>query len=208
MIEKLELYIKNNLNTETFVKFNKFKYGRENASCTVFMDEYEDAEKINRTYLDEEFDKKACSEQDINFFNNEKNSNTEFGKYSKSSKIDDFINDTKTENKFQKLLFDFIDKKNLKDSDVYNKVNIDRRLFSKIRSDQNYHPSKDTVILLGIALELNEKEMDELLNSAAYSLPKNNVYDLIIRFCFTEQIYNLIEINEFLEKYNCKLLGI
>ena len=39
-------------------------------------------------------------------------------------------------------------------------------------------------------------------------LPKNNVYDLIIRFCFTEQIYNLIEINEFLEKYNCKLLGI
>lgn len=208
MIEKLELYIKNNLNTETFVKFNKFKYGRENASCTVFMDEYEDAEKINRTYLDEEFDKKACSEQDINFFNNEKNSNTEFRKYSKSSKIDDFINDTKTENKFQKLLFDFIDKKNLKDSDVYNKVNIDRRLFSKIRSDQNYHPSKDTVILLGIALELNEKEMDELLNSAAYSLPKNNVYDLIIRFCFTEQIYNLIEINEFLEKYNCKLLGI
>lgn len=208
MIEKLELYIKNNLNTETFVKFNKFKYGRENASCTVFMDEYEDAEKINRTYLDEEFDKKACSEQDIIFFNNEKNSNTEFRKYSKSSKIDDFINDTKTENKFQKLLFDFIDKKNLKDSDVYNKVNIDRRLFSKIRSDQNYHPSKDTVILLGIALELNEKEMDELLNSAAYSLPKNNVYDLIIRFCFTEQIYNLIEINEFLEKYNCKLLGI
>ena len=66
--------------------------------------------------------------------------------------INKYINENKSENKFQKLLFKFIDDKNLKDSDVYNKVNIDRRLFSKIRSNINYHPSKDTVILLCIAL--------------------------------------------------------
>ena len=75
--------------------------------------------------------------------------------YDESRSVDDYINNHKEESKFQKLLFKYIDKRNLKDSDVYNKVNIDRRLFSKIRSDENYHPSKETVILLGFALRLN-----------------------------------------------------
>ena len=118
-----------------------------------------------------------------------------------------YINDEKEENTFQTLLFKYIDERGLKDSDVYNKVNIDRRLFSKIRSDKNYHPSKETVILLGISLELNEDEIETLLSSAAYSLPKNNEYDLIIRFCFKEKIYDLNQINEFLYDYNLKTLN-
>ena len=121
--------------------------------------------------------------------------------------VDDFINDNKNENKFQKLLFKYIDDRELKDSDVYNKVHIDRRLFSKIRSDIDYHPSKETVLLLGIALELSEQEIEELLESASYSLPRNNVYDLIIRFCFVEGIYDVNLINEFLDDHQCKLLG-
>ena len=120
--------------------------------------------------------------------------------------ISTFIDNNKDENYFQKLLFNHIDKKGLKDSDVYNKVNIDRRLFSKIRSDSNYHPSKETIILLGLSLELNEEEIVELLASSSYSLPKNNHFDLIIRFCFIENIYNVIKVNELLESYNCKLL--
>lgn len=121
--------------------------------------------------------------------------------------IDNFINTNKEDNKFQKLLFKYIDEKELKDSDVYNKVHIDRRLFSKIRSDEEYHPSKETVILLGLALELNEKEMDDLLRSASYSLPRNNYYDLIIRFCFKEKIYKLTEVNNLLDNYSCKLFN-
>lgn len=121
--------------------------------------------------------------------------------------IDNFIEDNKDDNKFQKLLFEYIDKKDLKDSDVYNKVHIDRRLFSKIRSDVNYHPSKDTIILLGLALELNETEIEVLLDSASYSLPKNNYYDLIIRFCFKEHIYDLKNVNDLLDSYNCKLFS-
>lgn len=105
------------------------------------------------------------------------------------------------------MLFKFIDDRNLKDSDVYNKVHIDRRLFSKIRSDTNYHPSKETIILLAIALELSEKELDDLLESASYSLPKNNNYDLIIRFCFINKIYKLTDINELLDEYMCKLFN-
>ena len=121
--------------------------------------------------------------------------------------INNYINDEKEENTFQTLLFKYIDERGLKDSDVYNKVNIDRRLFSKIRSDKKYHPSKEKIILLGISLELNEDEIETLLSSAAYSLPKNNEYDLIIRFCFKEKIYDLNQINEFLYDHNCKLLN-
>ena len=108
---------------------------------------------------------------------------------------------------FQTMLFKLIDARNLKDADVYNKVHIDRRLFSKIRSDKNYHPSKETIILLAIALELTEKELDELLDSASYSLPKNNEYDLIIRFCFIHKIFKIADINELLYQYHCKLFN-
>ena len=122
------------------------------------------------------------------------------------SSLDQFIDNNKNENDFQKLLFSFIDNKNLKDSDVYNKVNIDRRTFSKIRNNPEYHPSKNTVILLGLSLELTEKEIEKLLESASYSLPKNNNRDLIIRFCFIEKIYNPIQVNELLDNYKCQLL--
>lgn len=122
------------------------------------------------------------------------------------SSISEFINDNKDDNNFQKLLFKYIDDKGLKDSDVYNKVNIDRRLFSKIRND-NYHPSKNTIIMLALSLELSEEELEDLLTSASYSLPKNNVFDLIIRFCFINKIYNIEDVNSFLMDHKQELLG-
>ena len=123
------------------------------------------------------------------------------------SNIDDYINKHNEYSDFQTMLFKLIDDRKLKDSEVYNKVHIDRRLFSKIRSDKNYHPSKETIILLAIALELSEEELDNLLDSASYSLPKNNKYDLIIRFCFINKIFKLSDINELLDDYNCKLFN-
>lgn len=121
--------------------------------------------------------------------------------------LDNFLKDNENKNKFQTVLFKYIDNKNLKDSDVYNKVHIDRRLFSKIRSDEEYHPSKETVLLLGLSLELNETEIEELLDSASYSLPKNNHFDLIMRFCFKNKIYNLKSVNDLLDEYKCKLFN-
>ena len=123
-----------------------------------------------------------------------------------SGDISSFIEKNKEEDTFQSKLLKWIDERGLKDSDVYNKVNIDRRLFSKIRSNKDYHPSKETIILLGLSLKLSEKEIEELLESASYSLPMNNEFDLIIRFCFKKKIYDLFQINEFLEDYNCKTL--
>ena len=121
--------------------------------------------------------------------------------------IDKYLDENKIYNSFQSLLFKMIDDKNLTDSEVYNKVHIDRRLFSKIRNDKDYHPSKETVILLGLSLELSESEIEELLESASYSLPRNNHYDLIIRFCFMKGIYKLSKVNDLLNEYDCKLFN-
>lgn len=128
--------------------------------------------------------------------------------FSFESNISNYINENKEKDTFQTKLFNYIDQKELKDSDVYNKVYLDRRLFSKIRNNKDYHPSKETIILLGIALELTEEQLEDLLKSASYSLPMNTTYDLIIRFCFKEKIYDLEKVNSFLYDYKCKLLNI
>ena len=121
--------------------------------------------------------------------------------------ISTFIEQAEHYSDFQTLLFKMIDDRELKDSDVYNKVHIDRRLFSKIRSNKDYHPSKETVLLLAFALELSESEMEQLLDSASYSLPRNNKYDLIIRFCFINKIYNIMNVNDLLDEHNCELFS-
>lgn len=130
-----------------------------------------------------------------------------FKRACKVGSLDTFMEQEKLEDTFTSLLLSYIDRMNLKDSDIYHKANIDRRLFSKIRSNSNYHPKKETVIALGLALELNIEDFIKLLESASYSLPKNNVSDLIIRFCITEKIYNLIEVNSLLSEYQCPLIG-
>ena len=124
-----------------------------------------------------------------------------------ASNINNYLNNELDKNNFQKILFELIDKTGKKDSDIYNKAFIDRRLFSKIRNDINYHPSKSTVISLGLALNLDINNFEKLLNSASYSLPKNNYFDLIIRFCINEKIYNIIDVNNYLNKYNCNTLN-
>ena len=121
--------------------------------------------------------------------------------------LDAYLNDNKKNPSFRDVLFKYIDNKNLKDSDVYNKVNIDRRLFSKIRCDDNYNPSKETIILLGISLELSLKEFEDLLITTSYHLSNTSVSDLIIKFCFINRIYNIDTINDFLYDHKCKTLN-
>lgn len=164
-------------------------------------------EYIIKNYLSDIKVRSKKSNIITNDLDNKKLSKAYYTNEYQTSKIESFINKSITSTSFQELLFKYIDERNLKDSDVYNKVHIDRRLFSKIRSNNQYHPSKDTIILLGLSLKLNENEMEELLNSASYFLPKNNIYDLIIRFCFVEKIYDIKDVNELLATYNCKLFS-
>lgn len=102
---------------------------------------------------------------------------------------------------FRDLLFSYIDKSNLKDSDIYKSVDIDRRLFSKIRCNENYIPSKNTIIKLGLALKLDRNSFDKLLNSAGYCLGENNIFDLIVVYCLENSIYDLNVVNDYLFKF-------
>ncbi len=121
--------------------------------------------------------------------------------------LESFI-DNNRDSSFSQVLLDFIDEKSLRDSDVYKKANIDRRHFSKIRSNPGYHTSKKTVIALALALELNKKETYKLLNSAGYSLSDYDTFDLVIQFCLDKNIYDLQDVNLALYYFSLKPLGI
>ena len=99
---------------------------------------------------------------------------------------------------FNELLFMMIDRTGQKDSDVYKRAQIDRRLFSKIRSSKKYVPSKKTVIALCLALELSRDDANILLASAGYILSRSDDYDLAIAFCISRGIFDFNDINELL----------
>ena len=99
---------------------------------------------------------------------------------------------------FNELLFMLIDRTGQKDSDVYKRARIDRRLFSKIRSSKKYVPCKKTVVALCLALELSREDADALLSSAGYSLSRSEEYDLAIAFCISRQVFDINDINEML----------
>lgn len=108
--------------------------------------------------------------------------------------------------KFNEVLFNFIDDKKLEDSTVYKKALIDRRLFSKIRTNPDYKPKKTTVLALGLALELSLEDLTTLLKSAGYALGMSDNLDLIIHFCLEKNIYNIIEVNLLLDYFSIKEL--
>ena len=99
---------------------------------------------------------------------------------------------------FNELLFSYIDKSGFRDSEIYKKVDIDRRLFSKIRCNRNYIPKKNTVIKLGFALNLERYDFNKLLNSAGYSLKSNSDFDLVVAYCLDNKIYDIDVVNNYL----------
>ena len=98
---------------------------------------------------------------------------------------------------FNDVLFYYIDRSGHSDSEIYRCVDIDRKLFSKIRCNKNYVPRKNLVIKLCLALRLNLHDSNILLKSAGYSL-SNSKFDLIITYCLDNNIYDLSVINDFL----------
>lgn len=108
---------------------------------------------------------------------------------------------------FSTTLLALIDARGMTDAEVYHRANISRQLFSKIRGNESYRPSKQTVVALAIALELDMSATQDLLARAGFTLSKSSKFDVIVRFFIERSIYDLFQLNEVLFAYDLPLVG-
>ena len=113
----------------------------------------------------------------------------------------------RTDEGFSDALLRMIDEKGLTDAECYKRANVDRKLFSKIRSNPAYKPSKPTVFSFVVAMELTLPEAQELLYKAGFALSHSSKYDIILEYFIKNRSFNLHEINDVLYRFDMPLLG-
>lgn len=119
--------------------------------------------------------------------------------------LDELVNDVGES--FHEMLFLRIDMSGMTDVEVYKRANLDRKLFSKIRSNPAYHPKKQTVLALAIALKLSIDDTVDLLARAEYAFSPGNKGDLIVKYFIEKGVYDIMAINFALDEYEQPILG-
>ena len=125
--------------------------------------------------------------------------------FPRKSHLDEIL--SRKEDTFQQRLFKLIDERHMSDPEVYKKANIDRKVFSKIRCNENYHPKKKTAVAFAIALELDMPTMKDLLSRAEIAFSPSSKFDLIVSYFVDHKIYDIYQINAALFEYDQELLG-
>ncbi len=196
-----EFLLKNNM-TVYLVIFDKSAY---QIGSKLFA---EIAEYIDDCYAREHSDRNRCRESEVLPCMSEAacaESMLAPHMASFSDDLDDRLN--RIDESFSQMLLRKIDEKGMTDAECYKKANIDRKLFSKIRSDIHYKPSKPTALAFAIALELPIEETKDMLMKAGFALSHSNKFDIIIEYFIAKGNYNIYEINEALFAFDQSLLG-
>lgn len=120
-------------------------------------------------------------------------------------RLDDIVG--QLDEPFATTLLRLIDASGKSDTEVYKRANIDRRLFSKMRSNSEYVPSKPTVLSFALALELTLEQTEDLLGRAGFTLSHSRKFDVIVEYFIANGRYDVFEINEVLFSYDQTLLG-
>ena len=123
----------------------------------------------------------------------------------KGLSLHEYIN--QMDKSFQEMLFELIDRSGMTDVECYKRANVDKRTFSKIKSNKDHRPSKQTVIAFAISLQLDLEETQALLATVGFTLSRSNVFDKIIRYFIHNKNYDIFEINEALFEFDQVLLG-
>lgn len=122
------------------------------------------------------------------------------------SAIEDII--ANPEESFSERLFSLIKEKGISEVECYKRAGITRQVFSKIRSNKDYNPSRNTAISLALSLHLSLKETNKLLETAGFALSRSSKADLIIEYFIANRNWELSEINEALFSFGQDLINV